>query len=63
MSSTAMAKSLALIGKVSLAQVKDANKKTGDMWLAAISVAAQAVQTDVRNLFTARADFLGSAGH
>ncbi|PNY27628.1 Uncharacterized protein TCAP_02448 [Tolypocladium capitatum] len=31
-------------------QIKDANKRTGDMWLAALSVAAQAVQTDPQPL-------------
>lgn len=47
MSSKAVKKSLALIGKVSLSHVRDANKGTGDMWQAALDVAAQSVQSDV----------------
>lgn len=42
-----VAKSLSLMGKVSLAKVKDVNKGNGDMWVAALNVAAQAVQMDV----------------
>ena len=51
MSSTkSVAKSLKLVGNVTMANVKDVNKSGGSQWLSAINIAGQTVQIDVRTL-------------
>lgn len=49
-SHNSVAKSLKMLGKATMAHVKDVNKSGGPQWLSAINVAAQAVQGDVRTL-------------
>jgi len=45
-SQKSVAKSLKLLGNVTMAHVKDINKSGGPQWLSAINIAAQAVQSD-----------------
>jgi hypothetical protein len=49
-----VAKSLKILGNVTMAHVKDVNKSGGPQWLSAINIASQAVQSDVRTLSPAQ---------
>lgn len=49
-SKKSVAKSLKLLGNVTMSHVKDVNKPGGSQWLTAINIAAQAVQSDVRTI-------------
>ena len=53
-SKNSVAKSLKMLGNVTLAHVKDLNKSGGPQRLSAINIAAQAVQSDVHTLSPAQ---------